>query len=156
MGQPSNMPDLSALSCSCYLFRQKAARVPCFRLLQPNAHFRDNSCRFRHPWTPFLTTLAPCRLRDREPQVLGTRCPMSQILLPPPSHPATLSFTTFAGPKYCGPKMASHDLRAGSAKHGCLIAWTSSTTNMGALPTFPLPASLFPTVARQSATKLLT
>jgi hypothetical protein len=40
--------------------------------------------------------------------------------------------------------MASHDLRAGSTRHGCLcsiITWTSSTTNMGALPTScsPLP-----------------
>src|ERR1700722_3885757 len=38
----------------------------------------------------------------------------------------TLSFTTFAGPKYRAPKMASHDLRAGSAKHRCLrsiVTW---------------------------------
>ena len=27
--------------------------------LQYNGHFRDNSCRFQHPLTPFLTTLAP-------------------------------------------------------------------------------------------------
>jgi hypothetical protein len=70
------------------------------------------------------------------------------------------SNAAFAGPKYSEPKMASHDLRAGSAKYRCLcsiVTWTSSATNMDAFPSscFPLPASLFPAVARQSATHLL-
>jgi hypothetical protein len=41
----------------------------------------------------------------------------SAALLPP-----TLSFTTFAGPKYRKPKMASHDLRARSFEDGCLCS----------------------------------
>jgi len=40
--------------------------------LHHNANFRDNSCHFQHPLTPFLTTLAPRRPRDREPQVLDS------------------------------------------------------------------------------------
>jgi hypothetical protein len=58
---------------------------------------------------------------------------------PFPPSPFTASFTTCAGPK-----MASHDLRTGSFKDGCLcsiITWASSTTDMGALPPprFPFP-----------------
>jgi hypothetical protein len=40
--------------------------------------------------------------------------------------------------------MASHDLRAGSAKHRCLcsiVTWTSSATNMDALPSSGFPLS---------------
>jgi hypothetical protein len=111
-------------------------------ILQHNAHFRDNSCRFEHPLTLVLTTLAPRGLCDREPRFLGS---CRQNL--PPSLPLL--------PKYREPKMASHDLRAGSFKDGCLCSFvtqTSSTINRGA---FPLRASLLPTVPRQSATYFL-
>jgi hypothetical protein len=69
-------------------------------------------------------------------------CPETSWCFPPP---LTVSFTTCAGPKYREPKMASHDLRAGSFKDGYLcniITWASSTTNMDALPPSPLPLSL--------------
>jgi hypothetical protein len=54
-----------------------------------------------------------------------------KIFSPKPTAP----FTTFVGLKYREPKMASHDLRAGSAKHRCLysiITWAFLTKNMGA------------------------
>jgi hypothetical protein len=112
------------------------------RILQHNAHFWDKACHFRHSLTPVSTPLAPRGPRDREPLCLRSCSRMPQNLLP--FLPPTLSSTTFAGPKHCEPKMASHALRTGSTKHGGLcsiITWSSSTTNMDALLTtyFPLP-----------------
>jgi hypothetical protein len=109
------------------------------RLLPHNAHLRDNGCCFGYPFTLFLTALAPYGPCDHDPLFLGSSA------LPSP----TISFSTFGGPN-----MVSHELRAGSSKDGCLcsiIIWASSTTNMGALPTFlipfvlPQPATYLPT-----------
>jgi hypothetical protein len=131
--------------------------VPRSDLLPHNAHFRDIGCRFRHPLTLFLTPLAPRRARDHEPQPLGahSRLPRNLLSSHPPPSPAYPLSPLLQAQNIASPKMASYDLRAGSAKHGCLcsiITWTSSTTNMAR---FLLPASLFLAVARQSCTHLL-
>jgi hypothetical protein len=68
--------------------------------------------------------------------------------------PPTLSFTTFAGPKYRKPKMASHDLRARSFEDGCLCSISHGPLQLQIWTAFLLPARLFPTAARQSATQL--
>jgi hypothetical protein len=109
----------------------------CYGKLLHNAHFRDIGCRFWHPLTPFLTPLAPRGPRDRESLLLGNCSRMPQNLLP------SLS-PLLQAQNIASPKMASYDLRARFAKHGCLcsiITWTSLTTNMDTLPTscFSLP-----------------
>ena len=72
----------------------------------------------------------------------------SAALLPP-----TLSFTTFAGPKYRKPKMGPHDLRAWSFEDGCLCSILHGLLQLQIWTAFLLPARLFSTVARQSATQ---
>jgi hypothetical protein len=68
-----------------------------------------------------------------------------EICCPPPLPPTYPSLSPLLlAQNIASPKMASYNLRAGFAKHGCLcsiITWTSSTTNMDPLPTscFPLP-----------------
>src|SRR5277367_6095529 len=106
--------------------------------LQHNAHFGDKGYRFEPPLTLFLTPLAPRRPRDGEPLFLGWYSP----------------FTTFAGPKYRKPKMASHDLRARSFEDGCLCSISHGPLQLQIWTAFLLPARLFPTAARQSATQL--
>jgi hypothetical protein len=70
------------------------------QLIARHAHFRDISCRFRHPLTPFLTPLAPRRPRDREPLLLGKCSRMPRNLLPSPSLPhPTLFFHQLCRPK---------------------------------------------------------
>src|SRR5271168_1804521 len=66
-----------------------------------------------------------------------------EICCPPPP---TLSFTTFSGPKYRKPKMASHDLRARSFEDGCLCSILHGPLQLQIRTAF-----LFP---RQSATRL--
>jgi hypothetical protein len=63
-------------------------------------------------------------------------------------------FTTFAGPKYRKPKMASHDLRARSFEDGCLCSILHGPLQLQIWTAFLLPARLFPTAVRQSATQL--
>jgi hypothetical protein len=74
------------------------------------------------------------RPRDHEPLSLGTS---HEICCPPPP---TLSFTTFAGPKYRKPKMASHDLRARSFEDGCLCSILHGPLQLQIRTTFLLPA----------------
>jgi hypothetical protein len=73
-----------------------------------------------------------------------------------PSHlnsPPSLS-PLFVGLKYRKPKMASHDLRARSFEEGCLCSILHGLLQLQTWTAFLLPARLFPTVARQSATQL--
>jgi hypothetical protein len=73
----------------------------------------------------------------------------------PSLHPPSLS-PLFAGPKNRMPKVASHDLRAGSFENGCLCSILHGPLQLQIWTAFLLPACLFPTAARQSATHLLT
>ena len=108
-----------------------------------HAPFRDKRCHFWHPLTLFLTPLAPRQPRDCEVRCLGPCSRMPQNLLPSSLPTYILSLSPLSqAQNIASPKMASHDLRAGSAKHGCLYSITtrtSSTTNMDTLPTFYVP-----------------
>jgi hypothetical protein len=65
---------------------------------------------------PYLIALPTVRYNgtylDRTRQYHGNRSSSYLLNLTSPTY---LSFTTFAGPEYQEPKMASHDLRAGPA-----------------------------------------
>src|SRR5271155_3997402 len=78
--------------------RQYYTILMALSILQHNAHFRDKRCQKRRQRAPKTAPLAPRGPRDREPLFLGLCSQMPQILLPSP--PPTLSFTTFAGPKW--------------------------------------------------------
>ena len=114
--------------------------------LPHNAHFRDKRCQKRRQRVPKTAPLAPRRPRDCGPLFLGL---CQEIWCPP-----TLSLTTFAGPKYRKPKMASHDLRARSFEDGCLCSMLHGPLQLQIRTAFLLPTHLFPTAARQSATQL--
>jgi hypothetical protein len=120
--------------------------------LQHNAHFRDKRCQKRRQRCPKR------HLLHRVDHVTVSRFFLSlcksnatkSAAIPPP----TLSFTTFAGPKYRKPKMASHDLRARSFEDGCLCSTLHAPLQLQICMAFLLPAGLFPSAARQSATQL--
>ena len=81
---------------------------------------------------------------------------MPQILLPSPHLPSLsplLQAQNIAGPKYRKPKMGPHDLRAWSFEDGCLCSILHGLLQLQIWTAFLLPARLFPTVARQSATQ---
>jgi hypothetical protein len=76
---------------------------------------------------------------------------------PPPHLPSLsplLQAQNIAGPKYRKPKMGPHDLRAWSFEDGCLCSISHGLLQLQIWTAFLLPARLFPTVARQSATQL--
>src|SRR5271155_3034389 len=126
--------------------RQYYTILMALSILQHNAHFRDKRCQKRRQRAPKTAPLAPRGPRDREPLFLGLCSQMPQILLPSP--PPTLSFTTFAGPK-----MGPHNLRAWSFEDGCLCSILHGLLQLQIWTAFLLPARLFSTVARQSATQ---
>jgi hypothetical protein len=76
------------------------------------------------------------------------------VLLVVQSHDPPLSFTTFAGPKYRKPKMASHDLRARSFEDSRLYNISHGPLQLQMWTAFLLPARLLPTAVCQSATQL--
>jgi hypothetical protein len=92
---------------------------------------------------PKTAPLTPRRPRDREPFFL-VKCHESCCC--PPTHPLFHHF--------CRPKMASHDLCARSFEDGCLCSISHGPLQLQIWTAFLLPARLFPTAARQSATQL--
>jgi hypothetical protein len=79
--------------------------------------------------TLFLTPLAPLSW-------LVQSNTTKSAALPPP----TLSFATFAGPKYRKPKVASHNLRARSFGDGCLCSILHGPLQLQIWTAFLLPA----------------
>ena len=63
-------------------------------------------------------------------------------------------FHHFCSPKYRKPRMGPHDLCAWSFEDGCLCSILHGLLQLQIWTAFLLPARLFPTVARQSATQL--
>ena len=121
------------------------------KFLQHNAHFRDKGCRFEPPLTLFLTPSCTVGHVTVSRFFLVGAVECHDLL---PSLPPTLSITTIAGPRYRKPKMASHDLRARPFEDGCLCSILHGPLQLQIWTAFLLPARLFPTAARQSATQL--
>jgi hypothetical protein len=81
----------------------------------------------RRQRAPKTAPLAPRGPRDREPLFLGLCSQMPQILLPSP--PPTLSFTTFAGPKYRKPKWVPTTYAPGLSKTAACAAYCTDCFN---------------------------